>query len=181
LKKHICIVLEEITANLGILPNYPLRMPTQVSAYNIRVYGLWINDQKQVLVTDELRMGQKMTKFPGGGHEVGEGLASAVMREWKEELFSDIQVHKLFYINDFLQVSAFDPKEQLLAIYYLVSPLSTPPVLISLEKYDFEEEVEGAQSFRWIALSEISAQDFSFPIDQIVGSMLREQFEKGLF
>ena len=35
--------------------------------FNIRVYGIWINDRQQILVSDE-RIGDfKFTKFPGGG------------------------------------------------------------------------------------------------------------------
>ena len=40
---------------------------------NIRVYGILINEQKQVLVSDELIRGGYYTKFPGGGLEYGEG------------------------------------------------------------------------------------------------------------
>jgi hypothetical protein len=44
--------------------------------FNIRVYGLLINKQQEVLVTDEYRIGMYMTKFPGGGLEYGEGLST---------------------------------------------------------------------------------------------------------
>ena len=40
---------------------------------NIRVYGIIINDENQVLLSDELRFGNAFTKFPGGGLEWGEG------------------------------------------------------------------------------------------------------------
>ena len=41
--------------------------------FNIRVYGILINDAKQVLVSDEYIRGTYITKFPGGGLEFGEG------------------------------------------------------------------------------------------------------------
>ena len=41
--------------------------------FNIRVYGILINDKKQVLVSDEFIRGGYYTKFPGGGLELGEG------------------------------------------------------------------------------------------------------------
>ena len=41
--------------------------------FNIRVYGLLINDRNEILVSDEFRMGVFMTKFPGGGLKFGEG------------------------------------------------------------------------------------------------------------
>ena len=37
------------------------------SRFTIRVYALILNDQNDVLVTDEFQLGMKMTKFPGGG------------------------------------------------------------------------------------------------------------------
>jgi 8-oxo-dGTP diphosphatase len=45
--------------------------------YNIRVYGLCIDKYGRILVTDERRGGHLMTKFPGGGHDLGEGLEDA--------------------------------------------------------------------------------------------------------
>jgi hypothetical protein len=39
--------------------------------FNIRVYGILINEQKQVLVADEFIRGNYYTKFPGGGLEFG--------------------------------------------------------------------------------------------------------------
>jgi hypothetical protein len=41
--------------------------------FNLRVYGIVINDKKQILVADEYIRGGFYTKFPGGGLEFGEG------------------------------------------------------------------------------------------------------------
>ena len=38
-----------------------------MNRFNVRVYGLLFNDEKEVLVTDENRFGIQFTKFPGGG------------------------------------------------------------------------------------------------------------------
>ena len=46
----------------------------QISRFNIRVYGLLINNLNQVLVSDENIKGHYITKFPGGGLEFGEGI-----------------------------------------------------------------------------------------------------------
>ena len=54
--------------------------------FNIRVYGILINEQNQVLVSDELIRGNYYTKFPGGGLEFGEGTRDCLVREFKEEL-----------------------------------------------------------------------------------------------
>ena len=52
-----------------------------MNLFNIRVYGILINDKKQVLVSDEFIRGSYYTKFPGGGLEYGEGLIEALKRE----------------------------------------------------------------------------------------------------
>ena len=98
-----------------------------MSIFNIRVYALLINDQQEVLVTDEFRFGKEMTKFPGGGLNWGEGTIDCLHRECREELGCEIRIVKHFYTTDFFQCSAFHADHQLISIYYIVnytSPLS---------------------------------------------------------
>ena len=57
-----------------------------MNRFNIRVYGLLINEQKQVLVSDELIRGSYITKFPGGGLEFGEGTRNCLQREFMLKL-----------------------------------------------------------------------------------------------
>ena len=54
--------------------------------FNIRVYGILINEQKQVLVSDEFIRGNYYTKFCGGGLEKGEGTIDCLKREFIEEM-----------------------------------------------------------------------------------------------
>ena len=54
--------------------------------FNLRVYGILINDKKQVLVSDEFIRGNYYTKFPGGGLEFGEGTRDCLKREFMEEM-----------------------------------------------------------------------------------------------
>ena len=136
--------------------------------YNIRVYGLCIDKYGRILVTDERRGGHLMTKFPGGGHDLGEGLEDALKREFWEETATKIDILGLFYINEFLQISAFNPKDQLLSIYYLVSLQSTLNVPISTVIYEFGEGNGDAQAFRWIPLESLHVEEFTFPIDKVV-------------
>jgi len=42
--------------------------------FNVRVYGLLINDRNEILISDEQEYGMQFSKFPGGGLEYGEGL-----------------------------------------------------------------------------------------------------------
>ena len=53
--------------------------------FTIRVYGILVNQEKQVLVSDEKIRGEYYTKFPGGGMEFGEGTRDCLKREFMEE------------------------------------------------------------------------------------------------
>lgn len=134
------------------------------SRFNIRVYGLLIQEGK-VLITDEIRSGVEMTKFPGGGLEFGEGVTDCLIREFKEELNIKIKVHDLFYINDFYQVSSFSNNDQLMSIYYFVSLVDGN---IQTTETPFMFEAKEPQCFRWLDLSQITKNDVTFPIDKIV-------------
>ncbi len=141
--------------------------------YNIRVYGICLNAFGQVLLTDERRNGVTMTKFPGGGHHLGEGLAETLHREFMEECNTTIKIFGHFYLNDFPQISAFNPREQLISIYYLVAldgPLQVP---VSTQVMDFAPGDGDRQTFRWAEISTLDVADFRFPIDKVVVERLQ--------
>ncbi|MDQ6756651.1 MAG: NUDIX domain-containing protein, partial [Bacteroidota bacterium] len=60
--------------------------------FNIRIYGILINEQKQILVTDEIVRGKYITKFPGGGLEKGEGTRDCLKREFMEEMNLKVEI-----------------------------------------------------------------------------------------
>jgi len=136
--------------------------------FNIRVYGLLVQNDK-ILITDEIRFGRKMTKFPGGGLEFGEGTKEGLLREFQEELNVKIKVGDLFYINDFFQISSFNSNEQLLSIYYFVELIYGE---INSTEIPFNFETNEPQCFRWVSLKEIMENDFTFPIDKEVVNKL---------
>jgi 8-oxo-dGTP diphosphatase len=148
-------------------------MTHKPTKFNVRVYGIWISDGK-VLVTDELRGGKEMTKFPGGGLEFGEGPVDCILRECIEEFGQEFEVTGHFYTTDFFQQSAFNRNDQLLSIYYLIKPVDDHRFKISGSKFDFAERIDGAQAFRWIPLSELSPADLTFPVDRKVAEMLKQ-------
>lgn len=144
-----------------------------MSQFNIRVYGIYIEAGK-LLVTDELRFGIKMTKLPGGGLQFGEGLANCLRREWREELDVEIEVGEVFYVNPFLQLSAFNRDDEVMALYFWVRPLTPLKGPFTTRPMDFPSQQGEQQAFRWIPLSELREKDFTFPIDQSLVPRLKK-------
>lgn len=137
----------------------------KIEKFNIRIYGLLIKERK-VLITDEIKGGTKMTKFPGGGLEFGEGIENALIREFKEELNIDIKVGELFYVNEFLQVSAFCESDQLISFYYNVEQLCNSEIVTVREP--FAQLNEELQCFRWRNLTDIKPVEMTYPIDRLI-------------
>lgn len=142
-------------------------------AFNIRIYGVLINENKEVLLSDEYRYGKKFTKFPGGGLEQGEGIKDALIREFKEELGLDIKVNELIYLTDFYQVSAFNEDDQIISIYYTVSLKDAVEIKTTKIPFDFKEGKN--ESHRWKKLSELTELDVTFPIDKIVTNLIKNR------
>jgi len=135
----------------------------------IRVYGIIVNEKGEILLSDERRFGQSFTKFPGGGLEWGEGLKDGLARELKEELGLDAEIGGLVYVNDFFQQSAFRESDQIISFYYRVTEIDTKK--ISTLAFDETENEEG-EWFRWQALSNLSSDQLTFPIDKHVVNLL---------
>src|SRR5437667_10016723 len=108
-------------------------------SFNIRVYGVLVNEQKQVLVSDEYICGSYYTKFPGGGLELGEGTRDCLKRGFKEEMDLEVAIREHLYTTDFYQVSAFNPAHQIISIYYLVKALDASKVPLRTKEFDFYE------------------------------------------
>ena len=79
--------------------------------FNIRCYAIIINDDNEILLSDEFLGEHYFTKFIGGGLEFGEGTKDCIVREIKEEIDLEASVDELFYVNDFFQESAFNSNE----------------------------------------------------------------------
>lgn len=142
--------------------------------FNVRVYGLLL-DEGRVLVSDELIKGHKITKFPGGGLEFGEGTIECVIREFKEELNLNIEVVDHFYTADFFVASAFNPNSQVISIYYHVRALEPINAKISELEFDFDPLKEEDQAFRWLKVDELHQNNFTFAIDKKVSSLLNKK------
>ena len=124
------------------------------------------------MVCDELIKGNKITKFPGGGLEFGEGTIDCLKREFMEETNNKVEVTEHFYTTDYFQISAYNLSHQIISIYYIVKPVSDFIIATKQIPFDFDKHKDNAQIFRWIDLKTISENDFTLPIDRKVGGML---------
>jgi len=140
-----------------------------MSYFNVRVYGLLIDPEKGILISDELSEGRSFSKFPGGGLELGEGLKDALIREFMEECQAEIEVLSHFYTTDFYEQSSFNDS-QVISIYYFVKELYPLNLTFNTEVFDFKDN--GTQSFRWIQLKDLKVEDVTFKTDQTVVELL---------
>ena len=147
-----------------------------IDKFNIRIYGLLIDDGK-ILITDEFRLGIFMTKFPGGGLKFGEGTIACLKREFLEELNTEISIISHYYTTDFFQPTTLLPSTmQVINIYYTVSAGKPYRFNTTQKKFDFPEVVDGAQCFRWMAVNDLTEDEFTFPIDRSLVKKIREDF-----
>jgi 8-oxo-dGTP diphosphatase len=150
---------------------------------SVRVYGILVNENKQVLVSDEFIRGAYYTKFPGGGLEIGEGTRDCLKREFKEEMNLEVEIGDHIYTTDFFQQSAFNTAHQILSIYYFAKALEPIKVQLKNKEFDFDEEQlklysesQQIESFRFLEWEAFSAEKLTLPIDKIVAAMVKEKF-----
>ena len=148
--------------------------------FNLRVYGILINEAGQVLVSDEFIRGSYYTKFPGGGLEFGEGTRDCLKREFMEEMNLEIKVTAHLYTTDFFQMSAFSPEQQIISIYYFVEPLAGITVPLRSKPFDFDErqmsvyeQTGETETFRFINRNEFSGESVTLPIDKVVAEIVK--------
>ncbi|HTE09687.1 MAG TPA: NUDIX domain-containing protein [Chitinophagaceae bacterium] len=149
--------------------------------FTIRVYGILLNANKQVLVSDEHIRGNYYTKFPGGGLELGEGTRDCLKREFMEEMGLLVEVANHIYTTDFYQMSAFNPADQIIAIYYFARAMEPITAPLRNKAFDFDEQqkkiyeqTHETETFRFIDWEEFSAETVTLPIDKIVADMVKE-------
>ncbi len=148
--------------------------------FNLRVYGILINEQQQVLVSDEFIRGNYYTKFPGGGLEFGEGTRDCLRREFLEEMNLAVEIGNHIYTTDFFQMSAFKPEDQIISIYYEAKALEPIRVPLRIKPFDFDEQqlqvyqkTGETETFRFIDWHLFDAQAVTLPIDKIVADLVK--------
>ena len=152
--------------------------------FNVRVYGILINEAKQVLVSDEFIKGNYYTKFCGGGLEKGEGTIDCLKREFMEEMNLKVNVEEHIYTTDFYQQSAFNPAHQIISIYYLVTPLEKITAPLRQEAFQFDEaqlkvyDAAGEiETFRFIDWDQFSEASVTLPVDKVVATLVKARYQ----
>jgi ADP-ribose pyrophosphatase YjhB (NUDIX family) len=148
---------------------------------SVRVYGILINEQRQVLVSDEYIRGNYFTKFPGGGLEIGEGTRDCLQREFIEEMNLKVKVGEHIYTTDIYQQSAFNNAHQILSIYYFVTAVENITVPLRTKPFDFDEvqlkiyeEKKQIETFRFINWNEFSGDSVTLPLDKIAANIVKQ-------
>lgn len=151
-----------------------------MALFNVRVYGILLDTNKRLLVSDEFIRGSYFTKLPGGGLEFGEGTRDCLKREFMEETGLTVEVGDHIYTTDFFQISAFNNKDQIISIYYFVK--AAEPVLLDIKTKPFDfahhqiADPNGeSEVFRWIEWDELKEDHMSLPIDKVVIGIIREK------
>jgi 8-oxo-dGTP diphosphatase len=146
---------------------------------SIRVYGVLINEQDQILVSDEYIRGLYITKFCGGGLEEGEGTRDCLKREFMEEMNLEVDVQDHLYTTDFFQPSAFRAGDQIISIYYRVKALSAIMVPLRSLPFQFDaaqmkiyEEKKEIETFRFINRADFGEDSMTLSIDKVVAKMI---------
>ncbi|AEW00588.1 NUDIX hydrolase [Niastella koreensis] len=149
--------------------------------FNLRVYGILLGENNQVLVSDEFIRGSYYTKFPGGGLEFGEGTRDCLKREFMEEMNLNVQVGEHIYTTDYFQMSAFNPEHQIISVYYFAHALEPITAPLRQQPFDFDErqlavykEKGETETFRFISWDDFSEASVTLPIDKVVAKMLKE-------
>jgi ADP-ribose pyrophosphatase YjhB (NUDIX family) len=150
--------------------------------FTIRVYGILLNENRELLVSDEWIRGSYYTKFPGGGLEFGEGTRDCLAREFMEEMNLSVTVGEHLYTTDFFQKSAFNSAHQIISIYYRVTanepitvPIRTEPFVFDARQAAEYERTKEVESFRFIPWEQVHTASVTLPIDQVVVDLIKQK------
>lgn len=149
--------------------------------FNVRVYGILIDEQNRVLISDERTQNVSFTKFPGGGLEYGEGLLDALKREFLEECDLPIEIVKHVYTTDFFEKSSFNTS-QIISIYYQVKPIEKINFEVKNKSFDFDNEkirngIDKEEVFRLVSIEDMQTQELTFKTDKVAWETFKKLLE----
>lgn len=148
--------------------------------FTIRAYGLLsstgADGAMRMLVADELIKGKRVTKFPGGGLEYGEGLKECIVREILEEVGVEALDVEHFYTTDFFQQSAFHTVPlQVVSVYYTFRVSDESAIRAVGEPFEGITGADDQEVFRWAPLWQRAEDAVTLPIERVVWRMLQDR------
>lgn len=150
-----------------------------ITRFSVRVYGVLINNEDEILLSDECILGNYYTKFVGGGVEFGESTKAALIREFQEEAQLDITIGEHMYTTDFFIRSQFKPEVQVICVYYKVyaTPTALTKLMTTSKRFDFKQAKHGAQNFRWHSIHQLTPADVDFEAEKRVVERIKKRKE----
>ena len=109
---------------------------------------LILNDKNEILISDEYHLNRRMTKFPGGGMEYGEGTIECLQREAREEFDQNLLNIRHFYTTDYYQKALFFDDHQLISIYYQADLEDEEGLQSSTIPFNYAEEKKRGTVFQ---------------------------------
>jgi 8-oxo-dGTP diphosphatase len=151
-----------------------------ITNFNIRVYGILITKDREIMVSDEFIRGEYITKYPGGGLEFGEGPKDCLRRELMEEMNLRVEIGEHLYTTDYFQRSTFNSSHQIISIYYYIHPMDEIKTIFKQKPFDFSPEQisdpQGeAEVFRLISLDKFDSSCVTLPIDRMVAHIIKQK------
>jgi 8-oxo-dGTP pyrophosphatase MutT (NUDIX family) len=160
IKAHVCLENRTFTEEeLGIINSLTKSskegynqaffdsMNTAEKKERIGVYGILLDFQGRILLT-QTRSGSKIVfNFPGGGVERDEGFQEALIRECEEEIGATISIERLLYTTKGVHIHEDFPDNSMFNLYYLVRTDGTI--------FNCQEEEGSTLLSKWFSLDEI--------------------------
>ncbi|SRR5258708_19559423 len=95
-----------------------IQLKTKDINFSIRVGGIVFDNQHRVLVQTKKQLG--FWFFPGGHNELGESSPATIIREFQEELETEVVVERLIWVIENFYVESGTTFHEL-GFYYLIS------------------------------------------------------------
>jgi len=89
-----------------------------------------------------------------------------------EELNQPLEVGAHFYTTEIFQQCAFRETDQVVSIYYFAKMIGEQQFATSNQRFNFKQRENDEEAFRWVEISALKEEPFSFPIDKIVAEKL---------
>ncbi len=142
--------------------------PSDELVFRPSVYGLVISDGKLLVVNSR---NAKKFHLPGGGIDLGEKIADALVREVKEETGIDVIVKDFFYFKE--QFWYYNPSNESfhgILFFYFCEPTS----FIFAPEAEILEMDEEAEKPEWLEIKSLNPANFMESMQEIIIKLIEK-------